>query len=224
MVIAQEFSFKGGEDAITQHHASELADVRRTIENTSAVDALRKVSREKTMEGDLLFSPESLNKLLKGKLHPLGWATRSSNHKSGFKEPRLRFGRNQFREMDGLKNRVGLEIQFGKYAFMGYDIFSKMVIFNKKGLIDCGIEIVATREIAHQMSTGVSEFEQILIDFHHRGASDIDIPVLVLGLGLTDAERSGCLTKVQAFRGDPKGMVERGEVDTPRGGALPGPK
>jgi hypothetical protein len=29
-----------------------------------------------------------------------------------------------FRAMDGVKNGVGLEIQFGKYAFMGYDILS----------------------------------------------------------------------------------------------------
>ena len=34
----------------------------------------------------------------------------------------------------------------------------------KKGLIDCGIEIVATANVVSQMSTGVSEYEQILID------------------------------------------------------------
>lgn len=48
MIVAQSYSFKGGESVITQLHASELVEVKRVIEDTSAVDALRKVSREKT--------------------------------------------------------------------------------------------------------------------------------------------------------------------------------
>jgi hypothetical protein len=49
---------------------------------------------------------------------------------------------NGFRAMDGVKDGVGLEIQSGKYAFMGYDILSKMPIFAARGTIDCGIEVV----------------------------------------------------------------------------------
>ena len=67
-------------------------------------------------------------------------------------------------EMDGIKNKVGLEIQFGKYAFMGYDIFSKMIIFKNLKYIECGVEIVPSSELVKQMSTGVSSFEQLLVD------------------------------------------------------------
>ena len=99
--------------------------------------------------------------------------------------------------MDGIKNGVGLEIQFGKYAFMGYDILSKMPIFAVRGKIDCGIEIVPMKSLStgrlaetvlieqqtgYRMSTGVPYFEQIKADLETRGTADLDIPVLVLGI------------------------------------------
>ena len=47
---------------------------------------------------------------------------------------------------------------------------------------NCGIEIVPVKAFADQMSTGVSYFEQFVWDLEHRGVSDIDIPVLILGI------------------------------------------
>ncbi len=87
-----------------------------------------------------------------------------------------------YRDMDFVKNRLGVEVQFGKYAFMVYNVCAKMTIFNKLGVIDAGVEIVPVKEFANQMSTGVSYFEQFIWDLEHRGISDIDIPVLILGI------------------------------------------
>lgn len=63
-----------------------------------------------------------------------------------------------------------------------YNACAKMTIFNKLGFIDAGIEIVPIKKFADQMSTGVSYFEQFVWDLEHRGVSDIDIPVLILGI------------------------------------------
>jgi len=128
--------------------------------------------------------------------------------------------------MDGLKDRVGLELQFGKYAFMGYDIFSKMIIFKNQGLIDYGIEIVLTQEMIDCMSTGISAFEHIMIDFEHRGEADIDIPVLVLGMSPTQQEWEEVFALQELFRNDPRAAREQypniGNSDLR--GARPGPK
>jgi len=102
--------------------------------------------------------------------------------------------------MDGIKNKVGLEVQFGKYAFMGYDIFSKMIIFKNLKYIECGVEIVPSSELVKQMSTGVSSFEQLLVDFEHRGESNIDIPVFVISIGLTDEEKVKSQTLRELFK------------------------
>ena len=109
---------------------------------------------------------------------------------------------NGFREMDGIKNKVGLEIQFGKYAFMGYDIFSKMIVFKNLGYIECGIEIVPGQEMIKDMSTGVSSFDQLLVDFKYRGESNIDIPVLIISIGLTPEEKKRTAELQALFKKD----------------------
>lgn len=84
--------------------------------------------------------------------------------------------------MDFIKRKLGIEVQFGKYAFMVYNVSAKMTIFHRLGYIDTGIEIVPIKRFADQMSTGVSYFEQFVWDLDQRGPSDIDIPVLILGI------------------------------------------
>jgi len=86
--------------------------------------------------------------------------------------------------MDFVKpnRKLGIEVQFGKYAFMVYNVCAKMTIFSKMGVIDTGIEIVPVKNFADEMSTGVSYFEQFAWDLEHRGTSNIDIPVLILGI------------------------------------------
>ena len=187
MKVVKTYSFKKGEEYVKNHHPKELKDVISAIENLNAISCLTKLSSEKTKVGQLLFSPPDLNKVMKLELCDKGW-TEKSNGKKGYAEPRHVFSGSRFREMDGIKNKVGLEIQFGKYAFMGYDIFSKMVIFNKLGRIECGIEVVPVNSLCKYMSTGVSDFDQLLIDFEYRGESDIDMPVYVIGIGLTEEE------------------------------------
>jgi hypothetical protein len=57
-----------------------------------------------------------------------------------------------------------------------------MTIFHNHNIIDAGIEIVPMKNMADQMSTGVSYFEQIKWDLQNRGVADIDIPVIVVGI------------------------------------------
>ena len=223
MKIGNTYSFKDGENFLKQNHPNELAEVIKAIETLNASSCLTKVSQEKTMMGKLLYSPPEMNEQLKLLLHTKGWTQKSSGGKRKFVEPRHAFGKGRFREMDGMKNKVGLEIQFGKYAFMGYDVFSKMIIFKNLGYIECGIEVVPTTELVNNMSTGVSSFEQLLVDFEHRGESNIDIPVFVIGLGLTDAERDESVRLQKLFIENPE---EAKKIITIRAynGSLPGPK
>jgi hypothetical protein len=94
-----------------------------------------------------------------------------------------------FREMDFVKSKLGVEVQFGKYAFMVYNVCAKMTIFKNLGHINAGVEIVPMKAFVAQMSTGVSYFEQFVWDLEQRGVSNIDIPVLILGIA-ADWEKS----------------------------------
>jgi hypothetical protein len=226
MQIIDRYSHKDGLAFIKKNHPRELRDVEAAVKQVDAVACLRKQSEEATKQA-LLYSPETMNVRLKEFLHQRGW-TKSAGPKAKkpFAEPRIYFQgvRGAFRKMDGIKNQVGVEIQFGKYAFMGYDIFTKMVLFHKRGLIECGIELVVSHSIIKDMSTGVSSFRQIELDMKERGAADIDIPTLILGIGITDEEAEGGAEKRQRFLQDPQAMIAAGLVARKRGGGKPGPK
>ena len=224
MKISQTYSFKGGEKFIKTHHKKELKDIATAINNLNAIACLTKESSEKTMRGKLLFSPAEMNDRLKSHLFTKGWTEKpSKSSKKAYREPRHYFGKGRYREMDGIKNLVGLEIQFGKYAFMGYDIFGKMIIFKNLGKIQCGIEIVPMANLQKQMSTGVSAFEQIMIDFQYRGESNIDIPVYVIGLDLTEEEQQETNNLRKLFKTNKTEALKKITLRTYRG-APPGPK
>lgn len=201
----------------------------------NAVEGLTKIPREesKKRKWGLVFSPPTLNAYFRtALLEPHGWLEWDET-KQKYRQPRLAFdtqdtisGAARFRTMDGLKERVGLEIQFGKYAFMGYDIFSKMIIFKNLDRIDYGVEIVPVQQMVDCMSTGVSAFEHIMIDFEHRGEADIDIPVWVIGIGPTEDEWRAVYEIQQMYKEDPVGTREKypaiGSTDLL--GIRPGPK
>ncbi len=221
MKIINTYSFKDGERFISKSHPEELADILEAIENLDATSCLTKESQEKTMIGKLLFSPVDMNNSLKNALHYKGWTEKAKGKQKKYREPRHNFGGSRFREMDGIKNKVGLEIQFGKYAFMGYDIFSKMIIFKNLGYIECGIEVVPAQELTRMMSTGVSSFNQLIVDFEYRGESNIDIPVFVIGIGLTDNERKQAEIIREQFKNNRK---DSSVALRKYSGSKPGPK
>jgi len=190
MKIVAQYDFNGGKAAVHDRYAMELAEVMDIVAAIKASDYKTKESEEKTMMGQLLFAPTHLNKAFKAEFTKRGWKNHKVECNYGFGEYSSEYIAAKpskvkpFRDMDFLKNgkKIGVEVQFGKYAFMVYNVCAKMTIFSKMGLIDTGIEIVPVKHFADEMSTGVSYFEQFAWDLHYRGISNIDIPVLILGI------------------------------------------
>ena len=186
MKVVATYSHNKGEDFIQRQFRRELAEVFDIIANVDASKTLTKVSEESTMRGKTLYSPDSLNKLFKIEFKRLGWQKVRINVKTQVvplvgSQPIVHKG---YREMDFVKNKLGIEVQLGKYAFMVYNVCAKMTIFRNLGHIETGIEIVPIKELAEQMSTGVSYFEQFVWDLEQRGVSNIDVPALIIGIGL----------------------------------------
>ena len=188
MIIAAEFSFNKGKELIIEKYNNLLDEVKEIITNIDSKKCKTKYSKEKTMLGRLLYNPKVLNNEFKKDFINKSWQTNirekcnySTNYYVSEYKPKS-FNDGAFREMDFIKEKLGVEVQFGKYAFMVYNVCAKMTIFNKLGYIDMGIEIVPVKCFAYEMSTGVSYFEQFVWDLEHRGVSNIDIPVLILGV------------------------------------------
>ena len=188
-IIRYDELFDSIEKYAEEKYPELLQEVRKAIASIKAAEHLIKESEEKTMKGRMLYSPPSLNKGFKKFLYPIGWI----NHKVECDYSRDHYvkgyaptdTKGAFRDMDFVKDTLGVEVQFGKYAFMVYNVCAKMTIFHNLGIIKAGVEIVPVKKFANEMSTGVSYFEQFAWDLSKRGVSNIDIPVLILGI---DAE------------------------------------
>lgn len=190
MKIVAQYDFNGGKSAVFSKYADEFEEISQAISTIDANLYKTKESTEKTMFGRMLYSPVELNQAFKRELGQKGWHSYKvqceynfGEYLEGYTAPK-KTNSKPFRDMDFIKHnkKLGIEVQFGKYAFMVYNVCAKMTIFNKMGIIDTGIEIVPVKSLAEHMSTGVSYFEQFAWDLSHRGVSDIDIPVLILGI------------------------------------------
>jgi len=189
MQILAKYSFAGGEDYIKKHFPALLSEIEKAIEEVDAPSCFIKESKEKTMVGKMLYSPVCLNHEFKKYLTPKGWKNVKEKceyptkyYIDGYSPKTKNY--HPFRDMDFVKEKLGVEVQFGKYSFMVYNVCAKMTIFKNLGYIQAGIEIVPVKELASEMSTGVSFFEQFVWDLENRGVSDIDIPVLIIGIGV----------------------------------------
>ena len=185
MIIAAEYSFNDG-NSIQKTHPYLLQEVKDIIATVDALHYKIKESKEITMPGKMLYSPAGLNSAFARNFGSKGWQKKrvTCHYSTDYYRPEYspKQMRSAYREIDFLKGRLGIEVQFGKYAFMVYNVCAKMTIFRNLGYIDAGIEIVPVKSFADDMSTGVSYFEQFVWDLEKRGVADINIPVLIFGI------------------------------------------
>ncbi|HMS44440.1 MAG TPA: BglII/BstYI family type II restriction endonuclease [Alphaproteobacteria bacterium] len=177
MKIIYEYSHLGGKQILQVDHPNILKEVHDVISGVTKVKK-NKISNEKTNKGGLLYSPKELNE-----------SFRTGFNKRGFYEIRDKYDikipnyekviPNSFKQIDFVKNRVLVEVQFGKYAFMFYDMAKFQYFFNENKA-DVGIEIVPCHHLQQQMSTGVSYGEQLVYDIERLKRHFPAVPVYII--------------------------------------------
>jgi hypothetical protein len=169
MRIVKKYSYKHGAETLQKERPAELAEAIRAIEGIDI-----KNCQEKKAGCKELYSPSLIvHELLDKNLLARGWST-----------PKVPFGEAaNIIEGDAQKNGVGLEIQFGRYAFLSWDSLRKMAILSKEGVYKYGIEVAPMASLRQRMSKGVGSFEQIVERLEKQGNPELEIPVVVLGIG-----------------------------------------
>jgi hypothetical protein len=142
--LAAQYSFKNGLKQITRRYPHLLAEVKDAIRAVDATQAKTKLSKEKTKVGRMLYSPVALNKAFQKELYPRGWKNQSVDCEYPtthyLEDYNIRSSlKGAFRDMDFLKDGLGVEVQFGKYSFMVYNVCAKMTIFRNLNFIDFGV-------------------------------------------------------------------------------------
>jgi hypothetical protein len=87
-----------------------------------------------------------------------------------------------YNQTDFVKDRVAVEVQFGKYAFIAYDMFVKHMAFYVGNEIDCGVEILPMKSLQAEMSSGPGYFEGAIYDLLRQGRGIPAVPLVVIGI------------------------------------------
>lgn len=155
-----EYSHLGGAEILRERYPEIDAAIGESI--VAIGDNFRtKVSREKNRYGQLLYDPVAMNRAFEREFTQRGFAEikRSFDvNVPGWKN----LGRG-WKQIDFSRDRVLVEIQFGKYFAMFYDM-AKLEYFYRHDLADVGVEIVPSHALHAQMSTGVSRGEMLIVD------------------------------------------------------------
>ncbi len=202
MKIAQSYSHLNGEEYLIVHHKNLYDELKMIIENIDANILMTKESKEKTMVGKMLFSPIALNRIFIERFREKGWAESRYRYylttdrklmqeivTLAYEEQRkrlvasgIKYPLSSFKQTDFVKNGVAIEVQFGKYAFVAFDLFVKHLLFYSGGIINVGIEVLPTKKMQAQMSSGVAYYEGEVYNVLRHGRGNPPVPLLILGI------------------------------------------
>ena len=87
-----------------------------------------------------------------------------------------------YNQTDFVKERVAVEVQFGKYAFVAYDLFVKHMAFFIRDVIDLGVEILPMKSLQEQMSSGPGYYEGELYNLIRQGRGVPAVPLIIIGV------------------------------------------
>lgn len=202
MKMLQYYSHLNGLEFLIVHKPKLWEEISKVIENVDSSKTLTKISSEKTKKGKLLYSPSGLNYLFKDEFTKRNWQEmrthyyvnedlqttknivsirdemlqRESIENAGFIAYRT------YNQVDFVKERVAVEVQFGKYFAVQYDLHVKHTFFFERGDIDVGIEIIPMHDLTKEMSSGVAWYENELTNIVREGRSNPSVPIILIGV------------------------------------------
>ena len=201
MKIVETYSHLNGLEFLLVHRPSLWQQITSVIEAVDATACRTKVSKEKTMSGKLLFSPVEMNKVFNtllgnqdwGESRISYWVTKNAQLiRKTLTMPAAQQKQEieaqgetpifSYNQTDFVKDRVAIEVQFGKYSFVAYDLFVKHLAFYVGDQIDVGIEILPMKSMQAQMSSGVAYYEGELYNVIRQGRGVPAVPLVIVGI------------------------------------------
>jgi len=201
MRIVEKYSHLNGLEFLLVHKPSLWKEIQDVIARADASKCRTKVSKEVRTKGELFYSPLAMNKAIRGGFGKHGWGERriaywvtsdaklirktlfmgAAQQKAEIEGAGLR-ALSSYNQTDFVKERVAVEVQFGKYAFVAYDLFVKHLAFYVGDVIDVGVEILPMKELQQQMSSGVGYYEGELYNLIREGRGVPSVPLILIGV------------------------------------------
>jgi hypothetical protein len=199
--IATYYSHLNGYEFLKVHKPKLWKEITDSIKAVDAETCKTKVSREVRTKDKLLYSPIEMNRCMNVQLAERDWneertsywvtgdaklIRRTLNLAPAEQKAEIEAAGEQaflsYNQTDFVKDRVAVEVQFGKYAFVAYDLFVKHMAFYVGDKIDVGVEILPMKALQSQMSSGVGYYEGELYNLIREGRGVPAVPLVLVGV------------------------------------------
>lgn len=201
MNIANEYNHLNAREFLIVNKSAEYAEIQQSIRRVDANNYL-KISCDVSRLGQVFYSQSKINSALKQLLQDCGWGERRVSYYVTNDERTTRdiisiYDKEQqrqviedrgfacyptFNQVDFQKERIAVEVQFGKYFSVAYDLHVKHTFFYSRNDIDVGVEIIPTKAMEEHMDTGVPWFENEVTNVIREGRTNPPVPILILGI------------------------------------------
>lgn len=201
MRIVEHYSHLNGLEYLMVHKPLLWDEIQQVITEVDANQFKTKVSKERSMKGKLLYAPIEMNKAMDEEFQKRGWAESRTSYwvtkdaalirktmtmtAQEQKQEIIDSGREpifSYNQTDFVKERVAVEVQFGKYAFVAFDLFVKHMAFFVGDVIDIGIEILPMKELQAEMTSGPGYYEGELYNLIRQGRGSPAVPLILIGI------------------------------------------
>ncbi len=201
MRIAAYYSHPNGWEYLQVHHPGLWKEIEDVVTSIDASVCRTKRSNEKSKRGRQLYSPIEMNARMRKRFRKLGWVesrvsywvtrdvrlVRQTMHPPAEEQKKAILKANlkpifSYNQTDFVKNRVAVEVQFGKYSFVAYDLFVKHLAFYVGDTIDVGVEVVPMKELQEEKSSGVGYYEAELYNLIREGRGVPAVPLVLVGV------------------------------------------
>ena len=202
MKIAQIYSHLNGLEFLMVHKPLILEEIKQVISKVDANQCRTKICKEKNRKGEVLYAPGELNQLFKDEFIILDWREMRTNYyvsenlnvtrcicnmsdeklQKSMIENSGNVPYKTYNQVDFVKDRVAIEVQFGKYFSVQYDLHVKHTFFYGRGDIDVGVEIIPMHSLMKDMSSGPAWYANELMNIVREGRSNPSVPIVLIGL------------------------------------------
>ena len=191
-------------------NAQEFLELRKSEQWKQLLSAIEqinansflKISKDKVRKGEVLYNQVAINEEFKRILAASGWAEMKRDYyvsgdiptakeivkiKDPDKQKEIIEERGlvafpTYNQVDFVKDRIAVEVQFGKYFSVAYDLHVKHTFFFLRDEIDAGVEIIPTHAMMRRMDTGVSWFENEVANVIREGRNNPSVPIVIIGI------------------------------------------
>ena len=201
MRVAAFYSHLNGVEFLQVHQPGIWQEIQAVIAAVDVEKCRTKVSQEQGIVGNVLYSPKDMNKAIRDGFDRLEWKESRVSYwvtedarlirktmAMDVEQQKAEISAAGYRpiysynQTDFVKNRVAVEVQFGKYAFVAFDLFVKHLAFYVRDVIDVGVEILPMKQLQAEMSSGPGYYEGELYNLIREGRGVPGVPLVLVGV------------------------------------------